>query len=65
MSVTMAIRLVILTDPEVRAALRMASGEQERDMSAIADEILRQGLHEYILRVRKKKKHQHGEEEHE
>lgn len=53
---TEKIRLVILADEEIRAALRLAAGKRGTDMSPVAEEILRDGLLSEIEEVRELRK---------
>lgn len=46
------IRLVVLTDDEVRAALRLRAAKYDVEMSELASEILREALAEEIKEVR-------------
>lgn len=57
MSAVMAdkVRLVILTDDELRAALRLEAAKQDVDMSELADSILRQALADALKEVRKRR----------
>lgn len=49
------IRLVLLVDDEVRAALKSEAAEQGKEMSVLADEILRAALGEAVARVREQR----------
>ncbi len=51
---TQRIRLVVLTDEQVRQALKMAAGEEGVEQSAVADRVLREGLASYLERVRRR-----------
>ena len=46
------IRLVILTDDELRAALRLAAAKRGSEMSEVADHILREALAAELSEVR-------------
>lgn len=46
------IRLVIETDAEVRAALKLAAAKQQMEMSELADAILRDALAEELEQIR-------------
>lgn len=57
MSLSMAdkIRLVVLTDDDVRAALRLAAAKADKEQSELADEILRAALAEELVEIRARK----------
>jgi hypothetical protein len=63
MSVVMAerIRLVILTDDELRSALRLEAAKRGVDMSEVADAILREGLAESLAEIRQRQKRKKGD----
>jgi plasmid stability protein len=50
------IRLVVQTDDEVRAALRLEAARRDMEMSELADEILREALADAIEEIRKRRK---------
>ena len=55
------IRLVILTDEEVRKALRLEAAKRgSPDMSTLADEILREALAQSLEEVRKRDRKHHS-----
>jgi hypothetical protein len=49
------IRLVIMADEEIRAALRLEAAEREMEMSELAEEILRDALASALEKVRKRR----------
>jgi len=59
---TERVRLVLMVGKHIRAALRMAAGDSEKDMSVIAAEILEAGLAPFIERVHKRQGESEGDE---
>lgn len=59
---TMArVRLVVLVDDDLRAALRLEAAKQDVDMSDIVSEVLLERLAESLAEVRRRKDAEGGE----